>query len=64
MNIHAHNAATASYSDKGVQGSAKAFSRKTRALRESLSAEGPSQLNQDINRSMEQILREEEEERE
>jgi hypothetical protein len=61
MNIHAHNAATASYSDKGVQGSARAFSRKTRALRESLSADGPSQLNQDINRSMDQILREEEE---
>lgn len=61
MNIHAHNAATASYSDKGVQGSARAFSRKTKALRESLTADGPSQLNQDINRSMDQILREEEE---
>jgi hypothetical protein len=60
MNIHAHNAATASYSDKGVQGSARAFSRKTRALRESLTADGPSQLNQEINRSMDQILREEE----
>lgn len=60
MNIHAHNAATASYSDKGVQGSARAFSRKTKALRESLTADGPSQLNQDINRSMDQILREEE----
>jgi len=60
MNIHAHNAATASYSDKGVQGSARAFSRKTKALRESLMADGPSQLNQDINRSMDQILREEE----
>lgn len=61
MNIHAHNAATASYTDKGVQGSARAFSRKTKALRESLMADGPSQLNQDINRSMDQILREEEE---
>jgi len=61
MNIHAHNAATASYSDKGVQGSARAFSWKTKALRESLTADGPSQLNQDINRSMDQILREEEE---
>ncbi|MBP6782170.1 MAG: hypothetical protein KA152_00150 [Verrucomicrobiales bacterium] len=60
MNIHAHNAATASYSDKGVQGSARAFSRKATALRESLMAEGPSQLNQDLNRSMDQILREEE----
>jgi uncharacterized protein YegL len=61
MNIHAHNAATASYSDKGVQGSARAFSRKTKALRESLMPDGPSQLNQDIHRSMDQILREEEE---
>lgn len=61
MNIHAHNAATASYSDKGVQGSARAFSRKTKALRESLMPDGPSQLNQDINLSMDQILREEEE---
>lgn len=61
MNIHADNAATASFSDKGVQGSARAFSRKTRALRESLTAEGPAPLNEDLNRSMEQLLREEEE---
>jgi hypothetical protein len=61
MNIHAHNAATASYSDKGVQGSARAFSRRTRAIRESLAAEGTVVLNEDLHRSMDEILREEEE---
>lgn len=61
MNIHAHNSATASYSDKGVKGSARAFSRKTKALRESLMASEPSPLSQDIKRSIDQILREEEE---
>lgn len=60
MNIHAHNAATASYSDEGVQGSAKAFSRKTRALRESIAAEGTVVVNEDLHRSMDEILREEE----
>jgi len=61
MNIHAHNAATASYSDKGVQGSARAFSRKARAIRESLVADGPQYSKADLERSMDQILREEEE---
>lgn len=60
MNIHAYNAATASYSDKGVQGSARAFSRKTRALRESLAVEGMVAVNEDLHRSMDEILREEE----
>lgn len=50
MNIHAHNAATASYSDKGVLGSARAFSRKTRALRESLTSDGPQYSKADLDR--------------
>jgi hypothetical protein len=60
MNIHANNAATASYTDKGVQGSARAFSRKTRAIRESLVADGPQYSKADLDRPMDQILREEE----
>ena len=40
MNIHAHNAATASYSADGVQGSARAFSRKARAMREAMGMSG------------------------
>ncbi len=61
MNIHADNAATASFSEKGVHSSARAFSRKTRALRESLCEEDLRAPNQDLNFSMEQILKEEEE---
>ena len=60
MNIHAHNAATASYSAEGVRGSNKAFSRKVQAMRESLSAESSAAPNQDLQRPMEEILREEE----
>lgn len=61
MNIHAHNAATASFSEKGVQGSARAFSRKAKAMRESLVADGPQYSKADLDRPMDQILREEEE---
>lgn len=61
MNIHAQNAATASYSDKGVRGSARAFNRKTRAIRESLNCDNPSMPNMDLHRSMDEILKEEEE---
>jgi uncharacterized protein YegL len=60
MNIHAHNAATASYSAEGVRGSAKAFSRKARAMRESISAEYGAAPNEDLSKSMDEILREEE----
>jgi histidine ammonia-lyase len=60
MNIHAHNAATASYSADGVRGSNKAFSRKIQAMRESLSAESSAAPNRDLQRPMEEILREEE----
>jgi len=60
MNIHAHNAATASYSAEGVRGSANAFSRKARAMRESLSAEHGAAPNEDLMKSMGEILREEE----
>ena len=61
MNIHAHNAATASFSAEGVSGSAKAFSRKARAMRESLSAEYNAAPNEDLMKPMSEILREEEE---
>jgi uncharacterized protein YegL len=60
MNIHAHNAATASYSAEGVRGSANAFSRKARAMRESLSAEHGAAPNEDLMKPMGEILREEE----
>ena len=60
MNIHAHNAATASFSEKGVQGSARAFSRKAKAMRESLVEDGPQYSRADLERPMDQILREEE----
>jgi len=59
MNIHAHNAATASYSVEGVRGSAKAFSRKARAMRESLSMEYEAAPNEDLIKPMGDILREE-----
>jgi uncharacterized protein YegL len=61
MNIHAHNAATASYSADGVQGSARAFSRKARAMRESLSENDNAAPNADLMKPMGDILREEEE---
>lgn len=60
MNIHAHNAATASYNSEGVRGSANAFSRKARAMRESLSAEFCANPNEDLMKPMGEILREEE----
>jgi uncharacterized protein YegL len=60
MNIHAHNAATASYSTEGVKGSAKAFSRKVQAMRESISADYAADTNEDLNKPMGDILREEE----
>ncbi len=60
MNIHARNAATASYSAEGVRGSANAFSRKARAMRESLSAEYGAAPNEDLMKPMGEILREEE----
>jgi uncharacterized protein YegL len=61
MNIHAHNAATASYSADGVQGSARAFSRKARAMREALSESDDAAPNADLMKPMGDILREEEE---
>ena len=60
MNIHAHNAATASYSAQGVQGSAKAFSRKVQAMRESISADYCGAPSKDLMKPMGEILREEE----
>ena len=61
MNSHAHNAATASYSADGVQGSARAFSRKARAMREALSESVDAAPNADLMKPMGDILREEEE---
>jgi hypothetical protein len=61
MNIHAGNAATATCSEKGVRGSSRAFSRKTRALRESLVAEEAVPMSGDLHRPLDEILREEEE---
>jgi len=59
MNIHAHDAATASYSDEGVSGSSRAFSRKIRAIRES-EASPDSIVSEDYNKSMSDLLEEEE----
>lgn len=61
MNIHAGNAATASYTAEGVRGSANAFSRKARAKRESLSPQYHASPNEDLMKPMGEILREEEE---
>ncbi len=60
MNIHAHNAATASHTAEGVRGSAKAISRKAQAMRESLSMEYMAAPNEDLIKPMGDILREEE----
>jgi len=60
MNIHAHNAATASHTAEGVRGSAKAISRKAQAMRESLSMEYMATPNEDLIKPMGDILREEE----
>lgn len=61
MNIHAGNAATATFSDKGVRGSSRAFSRKAKAMRESLLAEEAVPMSGDLHRPLAEILREEEE---
>jgi len=55
MNIHAHNAATASHGDLGVRGSQRAMSRKIRAMR---MADADAA---DFSMPMDEILREEEE---
>ncbi|NLT69191.1 MAG: VWA domain-containing protein [Verrucomicrobiaceae bacterium] len=60
MSIHAHNAATADYSAKGVRGSAKTFSRKVQAMRESLSENYCGAPSEDLMKPMDEILREEE----
>ncbi len=60
MSIHAHNAATASYSAEGVRGSAIAFSRKARAMRESMLPNFCMSSNEDLMKPMGEILREEE----
>ena len=54
MNIHAHNAATASVGEEGVRGSQRAMSRRVRALREMDATAA------DLAAPMERILREEE----
>ncbi len=60
MNIHAHNAATASASADGVRGSAKAFSRKVQAMREAMAGDYCQAPDGDLGKSMDEILREEE----
>ena len=54
MNIHAHDAATATFNEQGVRGSSRAFSRKIRAMREA----DPS--SPDLAAPMEELQREEE----
>ena len=54
MNIHAHNAATASVGESGVRGSQRTMSRKVRAMRE-MDSEAA-----DLSAPMADILREEE----
>jgi hypothetical protein len=60
MNILARNAPKASYSAKRLRGPANALSRKTRVMRESLSAEYDAAPNEDLMKPMGKILREEE----
>lgn len=64
MNIHAHDSATAEYSGKGVRSSSRAFSRKIRAMRSSVSASPDPALHEDLAKPMDEILREEEKRRE
>lgn len=70
MNIHAHDSATAQYSNQGIASSSRAFSRKIRSMREmecrvreegagSIRASG-MQAPADLSKSMEELLREEE----
>lgn len=59
MNIHAHDAATASYNDAGVRGSSRAISRKIRAIRDS-DATADNMVNEDYSKSMSDLLKEEE----
>ena len=61
MNIHAHDAATASYSEEGVRGSSRAFSRKIRAMRSSLDADPAAAPHEDLAMPMSDLLKEEEE---
>ena len=61
MNIHANYAASADFSDKGIRGSSRAFSRKVSAEMESLHRPDGESSNPDLAKSMEEILREEDE---
>lgn len=60
MNIHAHDSATADYSGKGMRSSNRAFSRKIRAMRSSMSASPDPALYEDLSKPMDEILRDEE----
>ncbi len=60
MNIHAHDAATASYNDAGVRGSSRAFSRKIRAMREMDADPASACVNEDLGKSMSDLQEEEE----
>lgn len=65
MNIHAHDSATASYSDQGIRSSSRAFSRKIRAMREFDADFEPdpdidSCVNEDLGKSMQELQAEEE----
>ena len=62
MNIHAHDAATATYSEEGVRGSSRAFSRKIRAIRE-MDGAPDNAVNEDLSKSMSDLLTEEEDEK-
>ena len=59
MNIHAHDSASASVGEKGVVSSSRAFSRKIRSMRSTLDADAIG-ASQDLSKSMEEILKEEE----
>ena len=61
MSIHAHDSATVQYSKKGLRSSQSAMSRKIRALRTSLAEEAACAPPADLGKSMEELLREEEE---
>jgi len=54
MNIHAKDAATASFTEYGIRGSARAFNRKLRAMREG------DQVSADYQASMRELQEEEE----
>ena len=61
MSIRSHDTATVGYHDKGLRTSQAAMSRKIRALRSTLNEDATGAPPADLGKSMEELLREEDE---